>query len=76
MLRVIQESQTKSGKYLGRSINNKVVMFDSKENLKGKYVDVFIERVSAGPLYGNIVKTELDDDFSKQENYLEEIYGY
>jgi tRNA-2-methylthio-N6-dimethylallyladenosine synthase len=76
MLRVIQESQTKSGKYLGRTINNKVVMFDSKEKLKGKYVDVFIERVSAGPLYGNIIKTELDDDFSKQENYLEEIYGY
>lgn len=76
IIRVIQESKTKSGKFLGRSINNKVVMFDSEENLKGKFVDVYIEKVSAGPLYGKIVKTELEDDFKKEENYLEEIFGY
>lgn len=76
ILRVIQESKTKSGKFLGRTINNKVVMFDSTENLKGKFVDVYIERVSAGPLYGRIVKSEIEEDFEKEENYLKEVFGY
>ncbi|TGG89107.1 tRNA (N6-isopentenyl adenosine(37)-C2)-methylthiotransferase MiaB [Geotoga petraea] len=76
ILRVIQESKTKSGKFLGRTINNKVVMFDSTENLKGKFVDVYIERVSAGPLYGRIVKSEIEEDFEKEENYLTEVFGY
>lgn len=74
ILRVIQEGKTKSGKYLGRTINNKVVIFDSDEKLKGKYVDVYIERVSAGPLYGKIVKNELEDDFQKEDKYLEIIF--
>ncbi len=73
-LRVIQESQTKSGKYLGRTINNKVVIFESNEDLKGKYIDVLVDRISAGPLYGEIIKTENDEGFSKKENYLEKIF--
>lgn len=51
-------------------------MFDSTENLKGKFVDVYIERVSAGPLYGRIVKSEIEEDFEKEENYLKEVFGY
>ncbi|MGM0640622.1 MAG: tRNA (N6-isopentenyl adenosine(37)-C2)-methylthiotransferase MiaB [Thermotogota bacterium] len=73
-LRIIQESQTKSGKYLGRTLNNKVVIFESQEDLKGKYIDVFVDRISAGPLYGKIIKTELDKEFSKEDNYLADIF--
>ncbi|KAF2956056.1 tRNA (N6-isopentenyl adenosine(37)-C2)-methylthiotransferase MiaB [Marinitoga sp. 38H-ov] len=67
---VIQENKTKSGAYLGRTINNKVVIFESEENLVGKFVKVKINKISAGPLYGEIISKETDLNFEKVEYYI------
>ncbi|WP_129409887.1 tRNA (N6-isopentenyl adenosine(37)-C2)-methylthiotransferase MiaB [Marinitoga lauensis] len=67
---VIQENKTKSGAYLGRTINNKVVIFESDESLIGKFVKIKINKISAGPLYGEIVSKENDRVFNKTESYI------
>lgn len=53
-VRLIQESQIKSGEFLGRTDNNKVVIFPSDVSFNGDFLDIEIHRVSAGPLYGKI----------------------
>jgi tRNA-2-methylthio-N6-dimethylallyladenosine synthase len=55
ILEVVQESKVKSGEYLGRTSNNKVVIFPAEEKNLGKKVNIEIHRISAGPLYGIIV---------------------
>ncbi|MDO7975600.1 tRNA (N6-isopentenyl adenosine(37)-C2)-methylthiotransferase MiaB [Oceanotoga teriensis] len=70
IIRVIQEGKTKHGMHFGRTINNKVVMFDSIDEYNGKYVDVKIRRVSAGPLYGQKIADETQVDFKKEDPTL------
>ncbi|KLO22678.1 (dimethylallyl)adenosine tRNA methylthiotransferase [Marinitoga sp. 1197] len=67
---VIQENKIKSGAYLGRTINNKVVIFKSDENMIGKFVKIKINKISAGPLYGEIIATEKDSDFNTIKYYI------
>ncbi|NUU95422.1 (dimethylallyl)adenosine tRNA methylthiotransferase [Marinitoga sp. 1135] len=70
VLTVIQENKTKSGAYLGRTINNKVVIFQSNPELSGKFVKVKINKISAGPLYGEVVAIEGSSEFNKIESYI------
>ena len=54
---VIGEGKVKgNGKIYGRTINNKIVIYEAEPDLIGQSVKIRIERVSAGPLYGVIVK--------------------
>ena len=54
---VIGEGKVKgNGKIYGRTINNKIVIYEAEPDLIGQPVKIRIERVSAGPLYGVIVK--------------------
>ena len=54
---VIGEGKVKGdGKIYGRTINNKIVIYEAEPDLIGQPVKIRIERVSAGPLYGVMVK--------------------
>lgn len=54
---VIGEGKVKgNGKIYGRTINNKIVIYEAEPDLIGQPVKIRIERVSAGPLYGVVVK--------------------
>ncbi|CCU85474.1 (Dimethylallyl)adenosine tRNA methylthiotransferase MiaB [Mesotoga infera] len=54
---VIGEGKIKgNGKIYGRTMNNKIVIYDAQPELIGKSVKIRIERVSAGPLYGVLVR--------------------
>ena len=54
---VIGEGKVKgNGKIYGRTMNNKIVIYEAEADLIGQPVKIRIERVSAGPLYGVIVK--------------------
>ena len=54
---VIGEGKVKgNGKIYGRTINNKIVIYEAEPDLIGQPVKIRIERVSAGPLYGVMVK--------------------
>lgn len=54
---VIGEGKIKgNGKIYGRTMNNKIVIYEAEPDLIGKPVKIRIERVSAGPLYGVMVK--------------------
>lgn len=55
VLSVIGEGTVKNnGKLYGRTINNKIVIYEAPAALIGEPVKVRIERVSAGPLYGTL----------------------
>ncbi|PZC53065.1 MULTISPECIES: tRNA (N6-isopentenyl adenosine(37)-C2)-methylthiotransferase MiaB [unclassified Mesotoga] len=54
---VIGEGRIKgNGKIYGRTMNNKIVIYEAQPELIGKSVKIRIERVSAGPLYGVLVR--------------------
>ena len=54
---VIGEGKIKgNGKIYGRTMNNKIVIFEAEPDLIGQPVKIRIERVSAGLLYGVMVK--------------------
>lgn len=54
---VIGEGKIKgNGKIYGRTMNNKIVIYEAEPDLIGQPVKIRIERVSAGPLYGVLVK--------------------
>jgi len=54
---VIGEGKVKGdGKIYGRTMNNKIVIYEAEPDLIGQPVKIRIERVSAGPLYGVMVK--------------------
>jgi tRNA-2-methylthio-N6-dimethylallyladenosine synthase len=54
---VIGEGKVKgNGKIYGRTMNNKIVIYEAEADLIGQPVKIRIERVSAGPLYGVMVK--------------------
>lgn len=53
---VIVEARAKNGLYYGRDIRNKIISFEASDELIGKVVIVRVEKVTAGPLYGRILK--------------------
>ncbi len=53
---VIVEAKAKSGLYYGRDIRNKIISFDADESLIGNPVFVKVEKATAGPLYGKILR--------------------
>ncbi|OAA31325.1 (dimethylallyl)adenosine tRNA methylthiotransferase [Kosmotoga arenicorallina S304] len=58
-LQVIVEDTLKDGKLYGRTINNKIVIFEGPKELIGEKLNVKIETVTAGPLYGSVITKEL-----------------
>ncbi|HOO74773.1 MAG TPA: tRNA (N6-isopentenyl adenosine(37)-C2)-methylthiotransferase MiaB [Tepiditoga sp.] len=65
-VRVIQEGKNKQGLFYGRTLNNKMIIFESEDTFTGLYADIKIKRSSAGPLYGDIVITQKDKDFNSE----------
>ncbi|SHH33340.1 tRNA (N6-isopentenyl adenosine(37)-C2)-methylthiotransferase MiaB [Thermosipho atlanticus] len=53
---VIVESESKNGFFFGRDIRNKIIAFNATPELIGKKVLVKVNKITAGPLYGEIVK--------------------
>ncbi len=53
---VIVEAQAKNGLFYGRDIRNKIISFEANPELIGKNVMVKVNKISAGPLYGEIKK--------------------
>ncbi|MBO8160838.1 MAG: tRNA (N6-isopentenyl adenosine(37)-C2)-methylthiotransferase MiaB [Thermosipho sp. (in: Bacteria)] len=53
---VIVESEGKNGIFYGRDIRNKIIGFNASAEMIGKKVLVKIKKITAGPLYGDIVK--------------------
>ena len=53
---VIAEKPTKPGspQLYGRTDRNRIVIFEGDADLIGKWVEVSIKKVTAGPLYGDI----------------------
>ena len=55
---IIQEGKAgKNGTYMGRTMNNKLIIFESNEELNGEFLKVKIHKITPGPLYGEVVKT-------------------
>jgi len=55
---IIQEGKVgKNSTYMGRTMNNKLIIFESKEDLNGEFLKVKINKITPGPLYGEVVKT-------------------
>lgn len=57
VVRVIIEAglNNKPGRLYGRTINNKIVIFDGNIEQIGEFANIKIEVTTAGPLYGSIV---------------------
>lgn len=53
-LLIIVEGTLKDGKLYGRTINNKIVIFEGPKELIGQKLSVKIGTVTAGPLYGAV----------------------
>lgn len=53
-LPIIVEGTLKDGKLYGRTINNKIVIFEGPKELIGQKLSVKIGTVTAGPLYGAV----------------------
>ncbi|ABS60319.1 MULTISPECIES: tRNA (N6-isopentenyl adenosine(37)-C2)-methylthiotransferase MiaB [Fervidobacterium] len=53
---VIVEAQAKNGLFYGRDIRNKIISFEANPESIGKNVIVKVNKISAGPLYGEIKK--------------------
>ncbi len=51
-------SKTNRSRLMGRTRTNKIVLFESPENLTGKFVDIHIERATGFSLYGTPVELE------------------
>jgi len=52
---IIQEGKAgKNGSYMGRTINNKLVIYDGEEELNGEFLKIKINKVTPGPLYGEM----------------------
>lgn len=57
ILTIIQEGKAgKNNTYMGRTINNKLIIFKSQEKLNGTFLKVKVNKISPGPLYGEIVE--------------------
>jgi len=57
ILTIIQEGKAgKDNTYMGRTINNKLVIYKSQDQLNGQFLNIKINKISPGPLYGEIVE--------------------
>ncbi|HJT44675.1 MAG TPA: tRNA (N6-isopentenyl adenosine(37)-C2)-methylthiotransferase MiaB [Chthoniobacterales bacterium] len=52
-------SKTNPSRLMGRTRTNKIVLFESHEDLAGRLVDVRIERTTGFSLYGRVVNAEI-----------------
>ncbi|MCD6551857.1 tRNA (N6-isopentenyl adenosine(37)-C2)-methylthiotransferase MiaB [Thermotoga sp.] len=57
-VRIIVEAQAKNGLFYGRDIRNKIIAFEGEEWMIGRFADVKVEKITAGPLYGKVVWVE------------------
>jgi len=53
---IIVESEGKNGYFYGRDIRNKIIAFKGNPELTGKKAIVKVKKITAGPLYGEIIK--------------------
>ncbi len=61
-VRIIVEGKIGSnGKLFGRTVNNKIVLFDGDPSLISNTIDVKLLKATAGPFYGNIEHHETGD---------------
>ncbi len=58
VVRIIVEAKAKSGLMYGRDIRNKIIAFEGSEDMIGKYADVKVTKITAGPLYGRLIWIE------------------
>ncbi len=58
VVRIIVEAKAKNGLFYGRDIRNKIIAFEGEEWMIGRFADVKVERITAGPLYGRLVWVE------------------
>ena len=58
VVRIIVEARAKNGLFYGRDIRNKIIAFEGEEWMIGRFADIKIERITAGPLYGRLVWVE------------------
>ena len=55
VLTIIQEGKAgKDSTFMGRTINNKLIIYESDEELNGQLLNIKINKVTAGPFYGEI----------------------
>lgn len=57
-VRIIVEARAKSGLMYGRDIRNKIIAFEGDDEMVGRYADIKVTKVTAGPLYGRLVWIE------------------
>ena len=57
-IRIIVEAKAKSGLMYGRDIRNKILAFEGDESMIGRYADIKVNKITAGPLYGRLVWIE------------------
>ena len=57
-VRIIVEARAKNGLMYGRDIRNKIIAFQGDESMIGRYADVKVTKITAGPLYGRLVWLE------------------
>lgn len=57
-VRIIVEAQAKNGLFYGRDIRNKIIAFEGEDWMIGRFADVKVEKITAGPLYGKVVWVE------------------
>ena len=62
VVRIIVEARAKSGLMYGRDIRNKIIAFEGEDWMIGRYADIKITKVTAGPLYGRLVWLEGSED--------------
>lgn len=62
VVRIIVEARSKSSLMYGRDIRNKIIAFEGNENMVGKFADVKVNKITAGPLYGRLVWLEGSED--------------
>lgn len=58
VVRIIVEAKAKNGLFYGRDIRNKIIAFEGEEWMIGRFADVKIDKITAGPLYGRLVWIE------------------
>ena len=58
VVRIIVEAKAKNGLMYGRDIRNKIIAFEGDENMIGRYADIKVNKITAGPLYGRLVWLE------------------
>ena len=58
VVRIIVEAVSRSGLMYGRDIRNKIIAFEGDTSMIGKFAQVKVNKITAGPLYGRLVWLE------------------